>query len=113
MCIIYIFSQKILTIFGCLSKINCKHPVPSYFKNVLKACGYNNGLTIASIEEEDIAYIESEVRNENVTEYFVELEQLEERDVLEGSTKNKDNFVFTLGPKKFLMFIVNYLKTEH
>lgn len=82
--------------------------VPTYFKNVLKVCGYNNGISIALIEEADVAYIEGEVRNGNVTKALV---GIEEKKILEGSYKDKDNFEFTMGHKKFLMFIVNFLKT--
>lgn len=71
-------------------------------------CGYNNGISIALIEEADVVYIESEVRNGNATKAFV---GIEEKKVLEGSYKVKDNFEFTMGHRKFLMFIVNFLKT--
>lgn len=60
------------------------------------------------IEAGDIACIEGEIRSGNVTKDFTETE---EKAFLEGSTKNKDNFEFTMGHKKFLMFIVDFLKT--
>lgn len=40
-----------------------KDPVPAYIKNILKCCGYNNGISIATIEDTDIKYFEQEVRN--------------------------------------------------
>lgn len=70
-------------------------------------CGYNNGISIALIEEEDIAYMEGEVQNGNVAKAFIGSKQ---KKIFEGSTKDKDNFEFTMGHKKFLLFIVNFLK---
>lgn len=71
-------------------------------------CGYNNGISIGLIENEDIEYIESEVRNGNATK---SLASTEEQTFLEGCTKDKKNFQFTMGHRKFLMSIVNFLKT--
>lgn len=85
--------------------INCK--VPAYFKNILKACGYENAITIASIEEEDVKYFEEEVRNGKVAKYY---EGMEAINILDGSTKNEENFEFTRGHKKFLISISDFLK---
>ncbi|KAG4068990.1 hypothetical protein HA402_008461 [Bradysia odoriphaga] len=81
--------------------------VPTYVKNVLQTCGYNNGISITLIDAEDIAYMESEVRNGNATK---DLDEAEEKTFFEGCTKKKDDFVFTMGHRKFLMYIVNFLK---
>lgn len=85
--------------------INCT--VPAYFKNILKACGYENAITIASIEEEDVQYFEEEVRNGKVSKYY---EGMGAINILDGSTKTEANFEFTRGHKKFLIFISNFLK---
>lgn len=68
-------------------------------------CGYNNGITIGMIGDEDITLMEGEVRKESVTAEF------DSKTFLEGSTKNKANFEFSMGHRKFLKFIVNFLKT--
>lgn len=70
-------------------------------------CGYNNGITIAAIGDEDIQYMENEVRNGNVTKYFA---NIAEEKVLEDCTKSAKDFTFTMGHKKWLMAIVNFLK---
>lgn len=88
-----------------------KTPIPSYFKYVLKACGFNNGLTIASIDDEDIQYFEQEIRNGNVSAYYKNAHGLE---VLDGytlsSTKSTTNFEFTRGHIKLLLYIRDFIK---
>lgn len=84
-----------------------KTPVPTYFKRILKACGFNNGLTIASIDDKDVQYFEQQVRNGNVSAYF---ENVDGMNVLDGSTKTVENFVFTRGHTKFLLSIRDFLK---
>lgn len=84
-----------------------KTPVPIYFKRILKACGFNNGLTIASIDDKDVQYLEQEVRNGNVSAYF---ENVDGINVLDGSMKTVKNFEFTRGHKKFLLSIRDFLK---
>lgn len=86
-------------------KINCA--VPAYFKNILKACGYDNVITIASIEEKDVQYFEEEVKNGKVAKYYEESGTIK---ILDGSTKTETNFEFTRGHKKLLLFISDYLK---
>lgn len=81
--------------------------VPTYIKNILHVCGYNNGISIASIREEDFEYLETEVKNGNVTKYFVGKEA---KEVLEGSTKDVDEF--TRGHKTFLRSIIDFLKNH-
>lgn len=81
-----------------------KTPVPAYFKHILKACGFSNGINIAAIEEEDIRYFEDEVKNGNVSAYF------DGNDVLDGSTKTVREFEFTRGHRKFLLSIRDFLK---
>lgn len=83
--------------------------VPKYIKNVLKVCGYNNGIALASIEEGDFDYLEGEVRNGNLMKYFA---GFEERIVLYDCTKSIQNFEFTRGHKKFLLFIASFLKAH-
>lgn len=87
-------------------KMKCT--VPMYFKNILEACGYENAITIATIEDEDIQYFESEVRNGNVTKYYLGTAVV---NILEGSTRTEANFEFTRGHKKFLRMISDYLKS--
>lgn len=87
------------------AKLKCA--IPSYFKNVLTACGYDNKITIASIDENDLQYFEQEVRNGNVSQYF---ECIDEFNILEGSTKTVESFEFTRGHKKFLLLIRDFLK---
>lgn len=60
------------------------------------------------IEKEDIEYMEAEVRNGNATKA---LANTEERSFFEGCAKEKENFEFVMGHRKFLMSIVNFLKT--
>lgn len=84
------------------------NPVPTYIKHILHVCGYNNGISIATIEDEDIGYFVSEVRNGNVSKYFESLSR--ERDVLEGSTKTVQNFEFSRGHLKYLKYVVQFLK---
>lgn len=85
-------------------------PVPPYFKFVLKYCGYENGVSIATIDNDDIKYFVEEVRNGNVINHFKS--KFGDKDFLEGSTKNMDNFDFSRGHKKFLMCIVTFLKNH-
>lgn len=85
-----------------------KDPVPAYIKNILNYCGYNNGISISTIEDNDIQYFIQEVRNGNVVNHFKPL--IGEKNVLEGSTKTMQNFEFSRGHLKHLMFIVNFLK---
>lgn len=84
-----------------------KCTVPPYFENVLRACGFENGFAIASIEDEDVKYFEEEVRNGNVSKYF---QREKEINILDGSTKTEANFEFTRGHKKFLLYIRDFLK---
>ncbi|XP_037035586.1 uncharacterized protein LOC119073849 [Bradysia coprophila] len=84
-----------------------KTPVPPYFKYILKSCGYDNGLSIATIDDDDIQHFVNEVKNGNVSKYF---EASGETDVLEGSTKNTDDFEFSRGHLKFLKAIVVFVK---
>lgn len=84
-------------------------PIPAYFKNVLNVCGYNNGISISFIEDEDIKYMENEVRNGNVGN-SLNGAHTEAHDFLEGCTKSEENFEFVLGHKKFLLAIANFLR---
>lgn len=92
------------------NKLKC--PVPAYFKNVLKVCGYSNGLTIASIGEDDIQYFEEEVKNGNVSKYFKDVEKMNDNQILEGSTKPAEKFEFIRGHRKFLMTIRDLVKNH-
>lgn len=85
-------------------------PVPPYFKYVLKYCGYENGVSIASIDDVDIKYFVEKVRNGDVINYYKS--KLADKDVLKGSVKNMENFDFSLGHRKFLMYIVTFLKNH-
>lgn len=85
-------------------------PVPPYFKYVLQYCGYENAVSIASIDDHDVDDFVSEVRSGKVTEYFKS--KLGDKDVLEGSNKNMETFDFSRGHRKFLMYIASFLK-EH
>lgn len=82
--------------------------MPPYFKYVLKCCGYNNGYSISTIDDDDIKHFIDEVRNGNVSNFFQP--KLKEEDVLEGSSKTKDNFEFSRGHLKFLKSIVKFLE---
>lgn len=90
-----------------------KTPVPKYFKYVLKYCGYDNAISIASIVEDDIEHFVSEVRNGNVAKYFksINAETEAETDILEGSMRTIKTFEFSRGHIKFLMSIAMFLKT--
>lgn len=79
--------------------------VPTYFKNILKVCGFNNGITIASIVEKDIAFFEEEVKNVNVSKSFKN-----NVNVLEGAMRPQENFEFIRGHKNFLLTISAMLK---
>lgn len=85
-------------------------PVPPYFKYVLQYCGYENAVSISSIDNDDVDDFVAEVRSGKVTEYFQT--KLGDKDVLEGSNKNMENFDFSRGHRKFLMYIASFLK-EH
>lgn len=89
-------------------ELKLQTPVPPYFKYVLQYCGYENGVSIASIDNTDIDHFILEVRSEKVTKYFKS--KLGDKDVLEGSNKNMENFDFSRGHSKFLMYIVAFLK---
>lgn len=52
--------------------------------------------------------MESEVRNGNATK---NLDDAQEKAFLKDSTKKINDFEFTMGHRKFLMYIVNFLKT--
>ncbi len=82
--------------------------VPPYLKYILKYCGFNNGISIASIDDEDIEHCVREVKNGNVGKYYESL--VGEKDVLEGSLKTTANFEFSRGHIKFLKSIVEFLK---
>lgn len=85
-----------------------KTPIPTYFKYVLKYCGFENIVSIATIVEDDINYFVEEVRKGNVTNYYQS--KWGQVDVLEGSTKNAEDFNFSRGHRKLLMYIVSFLK---
>lgn len=80
--------------------------VPTYIKNILGVCGYNNAIFIAAMADEDLEYCQAQVRNGNVSKIFVG------KEVLEGCSRKKDDFEFVLGHKKFLMAIVDFMKTH-
>lgn len=103
---LYQFLERIDDVW-LLVEAKLKCTVPAYFKNVLQACGYDNRITIASIEEDDLQYFEQEVRNGNVSKYFAGIDKL---NILDGSTKTVENFQFTRGHKKFLLYIREFLK---
>ncbi len=88
-------------------KMKCT--VPTYFKNILEECGFTNGMTIASIDDNDITYLEDEVKNGNVFKYF---EDAKGMNVLEGSNKTEKNFEFIRGHKNFLLAITDFLKSH-
>ncbi len=75
----------------------------------MKCCGFNNGITISSIDDEDLQHFVNEVKNGNVSEYFSKLIG-NTADVLQGSMKTKDDFEFSRGHLKFLKAIVEFLK---
>lgn len=85
-----------------------KESVPNYIKYVLSYCGYTNGTSIASIEDDDINYCVMEVRNGSVTGYYQS--KIGNIDVLEGSRKTCETFEFVRGHLKYLMEIVENLK---
>lgn len=82
--------------------------MPAYFKYILKYCGFENGISIAKIDDNDIPYFIQEVKNENVSNYFQPL--IGNQNVLEGSNKTTENFEFSRGHLKYLMYIVRFLK---
>lgn len=86
-----------------------KNPVPIYIKYILNYCGYNNGISISTIDEDDIKHFVNEVRNGNVCNYFKPI--LGDTDVLEGSTKKIEDFEFSRGHQKYLMSIVTFLRS--
>lgn len=82
-----------------------KTPVPNYIKYILQYCGYNNGISIASMQgDDDIQYFVDQVKNGNVSNFF------EPINVLESSSKTRENFEFSRGHLKFLMAIVDFLR---
>lgn len=98
--------DKVDEIWGFVEK-KLEAPVPTYFKHVLKACGFDNGLTISLIDKDDLEYFEQQVRNGKVSKYFAGIDNLH---ILEGSTKTKEDFEFPRGHKKFLIAIRDFLK---
>lgn len=82
--------------------------VPPYIKYILSYCGYNNGTSIATIDDDDIQHFVSEVRNGNVTSYYKGI--FKEKNVLEGSTTSTEEFEFRRGHLKHLICIVKFLK---
>lgn len=87
-----------------------KNPVPSYLKNILRACGFNTGTIIADIDDDDMEYFESEVRNGNVKKYF---EKEKDVDVLKGSTRDAEYFEIPRGHKRYILIIRDFLKNYY
>lgn len=79
-------------------------PVPPYIKYILMFCGYNNGISISTIEDVDVQHFVDVVKNGSVTDYFGE------KNILQGSMRSIDNFEFSRGHVKFLMYIVSFLR---
>lgn len=75
----------------------------------MQACGFNNGITIALIDEDDIEYFVDQVRNGNVMKFF---NSNEEKNILEGMAVTAPKFEFSRGHKKLLWSIVKFLKTH-
>lgn len=93
-----------------------KGPIPTYIKNVLKYCGYENCYTISTIEESDLEYIQTEVRKGDITKFFEEnrseasSEGISLDKILEGWRRPVEEFEFSRGHQKFIMLIANLVK---
>lgn len=83
--------------------------MPPYIKNVLQYCGYENCHTIATIQEDDLDYIESEVRKGGITTFF-EGKSIEK--ILEGCTKLIDDFEISRGHKKLVIAAVKVVQEK-
>lgn len=64
-------------------------------------------MSIACIEEEDIEYFESEVRNGNVSKFFGNEEK-----ALKGSNQKLDDFEIVRGHRKFILAMRDILKAH-
>lgn len=87
--------------------MNCL--VPAYIINVLTACGYDSSISKSSIEDDDVRYLEEQVRNGNVSKCYDRMGAI---NILDGSTKSESNFEFSRGHRKFLIFISNFMKNN-
>lgn len=88
-------------------------PIPTYIKNILKCCGFENCYSISTIEENDIAYFEQQVRKGALTK-FIEgsiSENLSPDNVLEGYVERSgEEFEFSRGHQKLIITIARTVK---
>lgn len=87
-----------------------KITIPTYIKNVLLYCGYDNIHTISTIGENDLENIVAQVRKGGIVDYFSNKTWNALYNPLQGSNKSEENFEFRLGHRTLLMLIVNILK---
>lgn len=81
--------------------------IPTYIKNVMEVCGFDNAMTIAAIDEDDIGYFETEIKNGNISKHFESVEE-----ALKGSNKSEEkDFQFVRGHKKFILKIRDLMKS--
>lgn len=95
-------------IWSFIEEKRSHQPVPNYIKYVLSYCGYNNGITIASIDDDDIDYCVQEVRNGSITSYQ---SKIGNKGVLPACRKTSESFEFLPRNLKYLMDIVEMLKS--
>lgn len=101
------FPAKYIEIWSSVEK-TLKISIPSYIKNVLTYCGFDNVHTISTIEESDLEYIATKVRKGGVIHYFSN--ELGIENALLGSNKSERNFEFSRGHRKLLLVIVELVK---
>lgn len=82
--------------------------LPSYMKNILKCCGYDNCHTIATIEDADVEYFTDEVRKGSVKKFFHA--KISAEGIMEGCATSVENFVFIRGHVRLLQTIVKCVK---
>lgn len=84
--------------------------IPPFIKYVLRFCGYENCHTISTIEETDIEYFESEVRNGGIIEFYKN--EVSPEDIFKGSTKAVNDFEINRGHRKLMMAAVKVVKNR-
>lgn len=84
--------------------------VPTYMKNILKFCGYDNCHSIATIADADVDYCTDEVRKGRVNSFYDG--KISAEAVMEGCTCTAavENFVFSRGHVRLLQAIVKIVK---
>lgn len=106
MFLVSFFPEDNTVIWQCIES-KMKITVPRYIKLILMYCGFNDCHAIAAIEQSDLNRFINEVRQGNVTNFYLKLGV---NDALGGSREREENFVFVLGHERLLMAVVNFVK---